>query len=115
MQSQENKKALKVLQSWSNFSGWTIFVFINHDKVCFFSARTSPNFSHSPYQVKRALPEKRYLSLYYLVDMNIYTWNLPVCNSDQYIYVTGLYNFFLVLQDLIDRISSGEIMAERGL
>ena len=38
--------------------------------------------------------------------MNIYTWNLPVCNSGQYIYVTGLHNIFFVPQDLIDRINS---------
>ena len=38
--------------------------------------------------------------------MNIYTRNLPVCNSGQYIYVMGLRDFFFVLQDLIDRISS---------
>ena len=36
--------------------------------------------------------------------MNIYTRNLPVCNSGQHTYVTGLFNFFFVLQDLIDRI-----------
>ena len=29
---------------------------VNHDKVTFFSARTSPNFSHFPRQLKRALP-----------------------------------------------------------
>ena len=34
------------------------------------------------------------------------TLNLPICNSGQYIYVTGLHNFFFVLQDLIDRINS---------
>ena len=32
--------------------------------------------------------------------------NLPVCDSDQYIYVTGLHNVFFALQDLIDRINS---------
>ena len=31
----------------------------------------------------------------YLIDMNIYTQNLPVCNSGQHTYVTGLFNFFL--------------------
>ena len=35
----------------------------------------------------------------YLIDMNIYTQNLPVCNSGQHTYVTGLFNFFFVLQD----------------
>ena len=35
--------------------------------------------------------------------MNIYTINLPVCNSGQYTYVTGLCNFLFVL---IDRINS---------
>ena len=30
--------------------------------------------------------------------MNIHTWNLPTCNSGQYIYITGLCNFFFVLQ-----------------
>ena len=43
---------------------------------------------------------------YYLVDMNVYTRNLPVCNSGPYIYITRLFNFFFVLQDLIDRINS---------
>ena len=37
--------------------------------------------------------------------LSIYTWNLLVCNSGQYIYVTGLHNFFFVLQDLIERIN----------
>ena len=40
------------------------------------------------------------------MDMNIYTQNLPVCNSGQHTYVMGLFNFFFVLQDLIDRIDS---------
>ena len=38
--------------------------------------------------------------------MNIYAQNLPVCNSGQHTSVTGLFNFFFVLQDLIDRIDS---------
>ena len=38
--------------------------------------------------------------------MEDYTWNLPVCNSGEYIYFTGLCNFFFVLQNLIDRINS---------
>ena len=38
--------------------------------------------------------------------MNIFTLNLPVCNSGQYTYVMGLCNFFFVLQDLIERIDS---------
>ena len=42
----------------------------------------------------------------YLIDMNIYIQNLPVCNSGQHTYVAGLFNFFFVLQDLIDRIDS---------
>ena len=33
-------------------------------------------------------------------------WNIPICNSGQYIYVTGLCNFFFVPQDLIDIINS---------
>ena len=41
-----------------------------------------------------------------LIDMNIYTRNLPACKSGQYIYVTGLFNFFFVLHDLIGRINS---------
>ena len=44
------------------------------------------------------------LNFLYLIDMNIYTRNLPVCNSGQHTYATGLFNFFFVLQDLIDRI-----------
>ena len=46
------------------------------------------------------------LNFCYLIDMNIYTQNLLVCNSRQYTYVTGLFNSFFVLQDLIDRIGS---------
>ena len=42
----------------------------------------------------------------YSIAMNRYTRNLPVCNSGQYTYVTRLFNFFFVLQDLIDRIDS---------
>ena len=38
--------------------------------------------------------------------MNIYLRNLTVCNSGQNTYVMGLFNFFFVLQDLIDRIDS---------
>ena len=30
--------------------------------------------------------------------------DLPVCNSGQHVYATGLRNFFFVLQDLIDKI-----------
>ena len=40
------------------------------------------------------------------MDMNLYTQNLLVCNSGQHTYVTGLFNFSFVLQDLIDRINS---------
>ena len=42
----------------------------------------------------------------YSTDMNIYTRNFPVCNSGQLTYITGLFNFFFVLQDLINRIDS---------
>ena len=38
--------------------------------------------------------------------MNIYTQNFSVCNSGQYICVTGLCNVFFAFQDLIDRIHS---------
>ena len=38
--------------------------------------------------------------------MNIYKRNLPVCNSGLHTYVTSLFNFAFVLQDLIDRIDS---------
>ena len=40
------------------------------------------------------------------MDMNICAQNLPVCNSGRHTYITGLFNFFFVLQDLIDRIDS---------
>ena len=113
----------------SNFLGLTMFESTNHDKVIFFSARTSPNSSHFPCQVKHV----RFLSIsrqrqtrklfsiiiltqriirtrssifYYMVDINIHTRNLPVYNSGQYIYVTSLCKFFFVFQDLIDRINS---------
>ena len=114
---------------WPNFSGLTIFEFINHHKLTFFSARTCPNFSHFSHHVRCALPfdfalekearktyfiisktqriiQTRFSIFYYLIDMNIYTRNLPVCNSGQYTCVTDLCNFFFVLQDLIDRIDS---------
>ena len=47
-----------------------------------------------------------YSIFYYLIDMNINTLNLPVCNSGQYIYAMGLRNVLFVLQDLIHRINS---------
>ena len=47
-----------------------------------------------------------YSIFYYLIDMNIHTLNLPVCNSGQYIYAMGLRNVLFVLQDLIHRINS---------
>ena len=46
------------------------------------------------------------LNFCYLKDMNMYTRNLPVCNSGQYTCVTDLCNVFFVLQDLIDGIDS---------
>ena len=95
----------------------------------FFSARTSPNFSQFPHQVKHVcfpliscyretrkifcmismtqrIIQTRSSIIYYLIDINIHTQNLLICNSGQYIYMTGLYNFFFVLQDLIDKIHS---------
>ena len=42
----------------------------------------------------------------YSIDMNKFTRNLPVCNSGQHTCVAGLFNFFFVLKDLIDRIDS---------
>ena len=82
-----------------------------------------PNF---PRQVKRALPldftlerdpknifyyqrdvdnyTDQVLNFFYSIDVNIHTRNFPVCNSGQHTYVTGLFNFFFVLSDLIDRI-----------
>ena len=56
-----------------------MFEFINHDKVTFSLERTSPNFSHFPYQVKRALPfnlalEKDQKNIfYYQRDVENYT------------------------------------------
>ena len=42
-----------------------------------------------------------------LFDRHEYIHTEPsVCNSGQYTYVTGLWNFFFVLQHLIDRIDS---------
>ena len=101
-----------------------IFEFINHHQVTFSSARTSPNFSHFPHQVKHvcfplilhqretrkifsiiSMTQRiiwtRSLIFYYLLDMNIYTQNLLVCNSSHYIYVTGLCNFFFVFKILL--------------
>ena len=42
----------------------------------------------------------------YSIDMNIYTQNLLVCYFGRHTYVMGLFNFFFVLQDVIDRIDS---------
>ena len=41
---------------------------------------------------------------YFIRKTCILAWNLLVCNSCQYIYVTGLFNFSFAPQDLIDRI-----------
>ena len=41
----------------------------------------------------------------YLIDINISKQNLPVCNSGQHTYIMNVFNFFFVLQDLIDRIN----------
>ena len=54
-----NSYSLKILQSdklKGDFLGLTISEFTNQEKVSFFSAGTSPNFSHFPCQVKLALP-----------------------------------------------------------
>ena len=115
---------------WPNFSGLTIFEFINHGTVTFFPLLTSlSKFSQFPRQVKHVhfssilrQRETRKISsiirvtqriiwtrssiFCYWIDMNIYTQSFPVCNSGQHTYVTGLLNFFYVLQDLIDRIDS---------
>ena len=42
----------------------------------------------------------------YLINLNLYRRNLLVCNSGHCTYVSGLCNFFFILQDLIDRINS---------
>ena len=111
------------------FFRFDIYELINHYKVTFFSARTSQNCCHFHRHVnhvrfsstlrKRAtrkifsglsvtyrIIRTRSSIFCYLIYMNIYTRNLPVCNSGQYIHFTGLRNFFFVLQDLIDRINS---------
>ena len=41
-----------MLKRWTIFSGFTIFEFINHEKVTFFSAKRSPYSSHIPCQIK---------------------------------------------------------------
>ena len=41
----------------------------------------------------------------YSIDINISKQNLLVCNSGQHTYVMDVFNFFFVLQDLIDRIN----------
>ena len=37
------------------------------------------------------MDQTRFSVLYYMIDINIYTQNLSVCNSGQYIYVMGLF------------------------
>ena len=49
--------------------------------------------------------ETRSSIFYYLININI-QMETPVCDSGQYICVTGLHNFFFVPQDLIDRTNS---------
>ena len=56
--------------------------------------------------VTERIVQTRSSIFYYIADINIYPQNLRICNSGQYIYVTGLCNFFFVLQDLIDRLNS---------
>ena len=46
--------------------------------------------------------------------MNIYTQNLPVCNSGQHTYVLGLFNFFFALQYLIDRMTESILILENS-
>ena len=58
------------------------------------------------YQRDRENYTDQVLNFYYMVDITIYTRSLLVCKTGQYIYVTGLCNFFFVFQDLIDIINS---------
>ena len=53
------------------------------------------------YQCDKRNYTDRVLDLYYLINMNIYTET-----SGQYIYVTGLCNFFFAPQDLVVIINS---------
>ena len=71
-----------------------------------FCVRERPKKISSIISVAQRIIRTRSSIFCYSIDMNIYTQNLPVCNSGQHTYVTGLFNFFFVLQDLIDRISS---------
>ena len=106
----------------------TIFEFTNQDKVSFFSTRTSPNFSHFPFKLKRgflfyfALERNPKNIFYYKYDLENYTD--PVLGFllfDKHEYTHGimryiflvsifmftrLSNFFFVPQDLTDRINS---------
>ena len=71
----------------SNFSGFTIFEFINQDKVTFFSARTFPIFTHFPRQVDHTrFPSISFLLerdpkniFYYQCDVESYTDPGPRC------------------------------------
>ena len=110
----------------ANFSGLTIFEFMNQDKVTFFSARTSLTFTHYPpspsgtcalpfdfmlgrrdsqiifyYQCDVRIIRTRSLVVYYLINMNT-SRIVVVFISCQYIYVPGFCLFYL--RHFIDRI-----------
>ena len=67
-----------------------------------------PPFLHHPsFQVYPPFLAKKFVPPMWLRASDyVYTQNRQVYNSGQYIYVTGLHNFFIVPQNLIDRINS---------
>ena len=62
-------------------------------QITFFVLEIDPqNIFH--YQCDINNYKDKVLNFHYIVDINLYTQNLPVYNSGQYIYVMGLCNFF---------------------
>ena len=103
----------------SGFLDLTIFEFISHDKVTFFPL----NISLFPPQVKyvcfslilcqRETPKNFVISVTEVLDFLLFdrheytlTESSDLSFWSVYIYITSLWNFFFVLQDLIHRINS---------
>ena len=64
-------------------------------QITFFVLEIDPkNIFHYQCDIKNYKDEV--LNFHYIVDINLYTQNLPVYNSGRYIYVMGLCNFFFL-------------------
>ena len=86
-----------------------IFPFLSPSKMCAslpFCVRERPEKYLLLSEWCKRIIQTRSSIFCYLMDMNIYTRNLPASNSGQHTYVMGLFTFFFVLQDLIYIIDS---------